>query len=426
MQETIDNLAQLSLPGERQRLRLALLTDQDGLLTATRQRLARLAHARGVEPTAIDDVVQETLLEAWSHLERLHSPGGFHPWIDEICRNICRRYARCQQENLLRYAPLPRLDQDDEYSVGEAFSPPGTLVASSADPLEELSRQELVILLDRALGVLPQETRQIVAMCHLQEIPHGEVAARLGISSGTLQTRLHRARRQLRQALNGPLRHEAETFGLTLDQNYGEGWRETSLWCSQCGRARLQGCFIQTAAEGQTNIHVRCPDCSQRYGMDTVHSMGLVALAGLRSWRPAWKRTLQGLTDLVLQALLQGFHPCPCCGNTATMQVMNAEEENAQPAPLGPYRFWLHWYCTRCGVSICSPGDLPSIDQIVYWSHPQTRQFMAEHPRWLSTPGTPLDHAGQPALSFHLADVGTTTSLTALAHCQTLQVLAIY
>src|SRR5579863_10184220 len=106
MQVTIDSLEQQGLPGERQRLKVALLTDQYGMMTRTMQRLARIARARGVDSSAIDDVVQQTLLEAWSHLDRLTAPAGFQLWIDEICRNICRRYARSQQINLLHSVPL--------------------------------------------------------------------------------------------------------------------------------------------------------------------------------------------------------------------------------------------------------------------------------------------------------------------------------
>src|ERR1051326_6918522 len=68
--------------------------DLEGWLQTARPRLQRLASARGVLPDAIEDVVQETLLEAWKHQDRLHTPEGVHLWLDEICRNICRRSAR--------------------------------------------------------------------------------------------------------------------------------------------------------------------------------------------------------------------------------------------------------------------------------------------------------------------------------------------
>ncbi len=431
MQEIVDALEQQGLPGEHERLRLALLTDQHGMLTATRLRLARIAQARGVEASTIDDVVQETLLEAWSHLGRLSSPAGFHMWIDEICRNMCRRYAHNRQTNLLRLAPLAGMLRQDETAPGE-IDDNGTQLSqipdlSTPDPLEELSRQELATLLDSALGLLPQETRQVVEMCHLLELPHSEVAERLGISVGTLDTRLHRARRHLRQVLHGPLFQEAAELGLLQEQASNEQWIETRLWCSCCGHNRLQGYFMETA-EG-VNLHVRCPSCVQRYGLDTVHSMGLVSLGGLKSFRPAWKRTMQGLSELMFQGLDTGKPLCPWCGSLTTLHVADAgdtEREKEDTPPLGPNRFWVRWWCERCGQLVCHPGGLLSVDQIVYWSHPQARQFMAQHPRWLSTPATTLEHAGQPALCFQLTDITSAARLTLLAHRQTLRVLAVY
>src|SRR4051794_20870205 len=91
---------------ELAQLKRALLANQDGILMTTCQRLARIACARGIEPDSIDDVIQETLFEAWGHLERLHTPAGFALWIDEICRNICRRAARRRETTQIRQVSL--------------------------------------------------------------------------------------------------------------------------------------------------------------------------------------------------------------------------------------------------------------------------------------------------------------------------------
>lgn len=428
MQETIEGLEQQRLPGEHQRLRLALLTDQNGTLTTILQRLARIARARGVDNGAIDDVVQQTLLEAWSHLDRLTSPAGFQLWIDEICRNVCRRYARSMQTDLIRNVPLPLSCQDAEStSHEEGTSPISDLPDPAApDPLAVLSRQELALLLDHALGMLHQETRQVVEMCYLLELSHSEVAARLGITVGALQTRLHRARRHLRQVLSGPLYEEAAAFDLVAEREDDGKWIETRLWCSYCGRCHLQGSFVETEPGGNVNLHLRCPNCSQRYGLDTVHSMGMVTLGRLRSFRPAWKRTMQGFSELVLLGLQQGERPCPWCGSPTSIQVADAEAAEDGAPPLGTNRFWIRWSCARCMTLVCLPGDLPLIDQVVYWSHPQAREFMAQYPRWLSTPGTPLEYAGQAALCFQITDTGSAANLTILAHRHTLRVLAAH
>ncbi len=434
MQEAVHNPKQQGLPGELQRLRFALLTDQSGMLTTTRLRLARLARARGVEPHLIDDVVQETLLEAWGHLERLQAPAGFHRWIDEICRNICRRVAHKRRTDFLRNVPLSKASSGEQHGSDDGEQ--GLLTdfpnAETIDPFEELSRQDLVALLDRALAALPQASRQTVEMCYLLELPRSEVAARLGISSGALDVRLYRTRRQLHQILHGPLRREAEALGLALDAELVEGWQETRLWCPLCARHHLQGCFLHPAAGSEEpNLHLRCPECSQRYGQDTVHSMGLVSLAGLHSFRPAWKRTMQGLTDRILQALPLAQHPCLFCGKPALVQVKGNDTETALPADLGnsgisPYPFWIYLRCVHCGNDVDGSGCLPSVDQLVYWSHPLTRQFLQQHSHWNSEPGKIVEYQGQQALYFQINDLESTDQLTILAHRQTLQILTIF
>lgn len=430
MREPVYDLKQQELPGELQRLRSALLTDQEGMLSATRRRLARLARARGIESQFIDDIVQETLLEAWSHLERLYAPAGFNAWIDEICRNMCRRAARRQRQELLRSQAFTgeAREFDDE---GEDFLAtfPDT---GNIDPLEELSHQELVLLLDRALGSLPPASRQLVEMCHLLELPRFEVAERLGISSGTLDVRLHRARRQLYHMLHGPLQGEAEALGLRLDAELVEGWQETRLWCPWCARCHLQGCFLRPDANAEgPNLHLRCPECSRRYGQDTVHSMGLVSLAGLHAFRPAWKRTMQGLADRVLPALSLAQHACLYCGKPALIQVQggdsatnrSADSHDSTPAP---HSFWISLNCAYCGNEMDGSGCLPAVDQLVFWSHPLTRQFLQQHSRWRSEPGRSVEYQGQQAISFQLTDTGSADQLTVLARRQTLEIVALF
>jgi len=413
-----DGLTQERSTGERQKLQAELLTDKEGLLQAVRPRLLRLAQLRGVAPDAIDDVVQETLLEAWKHLDRLQSLDGLHPWIDEICRNVCRRYARRQQTDLRRYVPLLDLDQFDSDDSSEIEAPSITYLADldALDPIEALSRKDLTVLLNRALSALPGTAREVVELYYLSELPQRDAATRLGLSISALEGRLHRARRQLRQLLSGPLRTEAESLGLVLDNESATGWRETRLWCTVCGRRRLQGTF-EPWPGGTVSLHLRCPDCSQRSGLSNVHSKGLVQLDGLRSFRPAWKRTMQEIARRLTPALTQGWFPCPLCGTPVSLEVLSADEMALLNSA---YQFWVKWHCPHCEGGACSADDL------VYWSHPLAEHFIMQHPRWISEPDRPVEYAGQPAIRFQMADVTSTEHLTILAHRQTLQVLAIF
>lgn len=425
----IPNIPQIpqNADDRRQQLMAALMTNQDGMLTATRQRLIRLAQLRGVAPDAIEDVVQETLFQAWKHLDRLHTPEGFSAWIDEICRNICRRSARQHQTDYLRFVPFWSSHTPAEEEFGDSENVISA-IATIADPhaldgLDALSRQDVITLLDRALGMLSDNGRAAVEACDLLELPHREAAARLGLSVSALETRLHRAHRSLRQLVNGPLRAEAESLGLILEPVAMAEWQETRLWCSICGRRRLYGMFLPTQPEGNQNLHLRCPDCAQRYGLDTVHSMGLVPLNGLHSFRPAWKRTMQELTTLLTSALACDGHPCPRCGTQAFIEVVDSND--AITSSSHPYQFSIRWQCHHCGERVYSAGELPSVSEIVCWSHPQTRQFILQYPQLLQMPARQVEYAGQPAICVQISDTTSATSITVLAHRQTLNILMI-
>jgi RNA polymerase sigma-70 factor (ECF subfamily) len=416
------------LPGEREWLRSALLTDQDGVLTATRGRLARLARARGMESQVIDDVIQEALLEAWGHLDRLRDPAGFNPWVDEICRNVCRRVNRSRRRDALCQAPAQRATGAlDELATARQNDVLLDLPdPSRSDPFEELSRQDLASLLARALSALPPATRQAVELSYLADLPRAEVAARLGLSQGALDTRLHRARQQLRQALNGPLRAEAEAYGLALDDAATGQWQATRMWCPLCARRRLEGSFVRVDDARGPNLHLRCLECSRRDGRDgrdTAHSMGLVSLAGLRSFRPAWKRTMQGLSERITQALTDDAHSCLSCGKPALLTVRTAGS-SAEPPPGAP-PLYLHGLCGHCGVDIGADTCLPTVEQIVCWSDPRARQFLLRHPRCVSNLGPEFEREGVDALSFHLVDLDGADHLTVIAHRQTLRVLTV-
>jgi RNA polymerase sigma-70 factor (ECF subfamily) len=418
-------------------------TDIEGWLMTARPRLRRLAQLRGVAPDAIDDVVQEALVAAWQHKDRLHRPEGVYLWLDAICRNVCRRYARTRwsEQRHLQVHRAPSQDDDGEPETTAETAAAvltGLPDTGALDPLDALSRQEVARLLDRALGALSANARQVLELCYLLELPQREVAAQLGLSISALEARLHRARQQVRELLNGSLREDAEALGLALDADNAEGWRETRLWCALCGRRRLMGVFVPQPT-GSANLHMRCPDCEQRYGLtdvdnSSVHSKGLVHLDGVQAFRPAWKRTMQGMARRVLQAVRTAGGSCPYCGAPAVLQVLDKlqaaapTQDTELPSGLTqhPYQYWVRWACSRCLFAASEGMGVFAASDLVYWSHAQTQRFMAEHPRWHSAPELLVEYAGLPAIRLQMADHASAARLTVLADRKTLDILAVF
>lgn len=396
----------------RQRTHTQLVTNIDTLLADARPRLLRLTRMNGISQDVADDVVQETLMEAWRHLENLHTPERFSAWLDGICRNVCRRQARAQNAFSWQNASLTDLQQDTEHEPDDitSFDIPDT---QALDPAEVLNREDMATLLDRALAYLPGETREIVELCYLAELPQREVAAQLGMTTGALELRLHRARRLLRQVFNGELRAEAEAFGI-LDAEQSSGWQETRQWCWLCGKHRMRGIFERQPG-GEIRMRVRCPDCSNRYGMDIIDTAGIVPMNGLQSFRPAIKRVMQSIPQLYLSSLQQSI--CLMCKAPNTTSII-ADTIPSLNVTI-PGRVWLVSSCANCGYCIT---DIVSI----LFAHPEVMNFALQGTRLVSEPYQWLEYEGQQVIRACLINITSAERLIILVHPESLEIVAMF
>lgn len=390
--------------------------DIDALLAIARPRLLRFAHAQGVLPDAIDDVAQETLLEAWRHLNSLRQPERFDAWLNGICRNVCLRWLRSQSTVIARQVSFSHLYTGNEYEEQPEVALPDSL---AFDPVEELNRQDLTVLLDRALGNLPANTRKAVELHYLAELPQREAALQLGMTIHALEERLYRARRQLRQLLNNELHSEAVSFGLAVDQEeMAEGWRMTREWCFYCGYRRFLG-KLTSSDDGFGNLWMRCPSCSSAHGNFNV-STHLPELYGMHSFKPALKRANALMKLYMPQALIDGGYPCQACGKWAKLKLVHPYEpygDKMRPHP----EHVLTLECPACGEysSMWAFG-------MALWNHPVPRAFIEQHPQHIIGPEAVIEYEHQTAIRFCLIDFVSKKQLIVIANYQTLQVLATF
>jgi RNA polymerase sigma-70 factor (ECF subfamily) len=136
----------------------------------------RLATGMLGDPQAAEDAVQEAMVKAWRKLHR-HRPGAkLHPWFFAIVANQCRDSLRSRWRNVI---PL----------VGGASAP-----GMEADA----SRHVDVV---RALTGLRHRDREAVVLHFYLDLTIGEVAAVLGSSPSATKSRIYRALKTLRPAL---------------------------------------------------------------------------------------------------------------------------------------------------------------------------------------------------------------------------------
>lgn len=398
----------LSAPESRPPLDCGLDRDLDRRLAAARPRLARIAHLRGVPADAVEDVVQQTLLEAWRGLTQQRDADRFDAWLDGICRHMCQRYHRAVGPTT--DVPLSALTSDES----------GSLDLTDTDALDlddVLVAEDRARLLDRALGHLPAATRGAVEACYLADLPSGEAALRLGLTVNALEVRLHRARTQLRQLLYGPLREEAASLGLLLSAEESEGWRESREWCVFCGTRRLRG-LLEPQPDGSTSLRLRCPECSPTYETDIESSGGLAELNGLSSIKPALRRYRAQCEMSFGELRASEWRHCPRCGGEAHLRIAR---------PGDPHCVGERWYamveCERCevsrawwaGMAIFSVSDVAAT----------AMRWLDDHPRSRLEPDVLTTYDGLPALSSRIVDVPTGRATTIFSAVDTPRVLAI-
>lgn len=320
------------------------------LLAAERPRLLRLCAYLTGEPDAAEDLAQETLIEAWRHLDQLRDPQALPAWLSGIARNVSARRLRARG----REAPLAALPLETVWDDPRAAAEP--------DFEAELERDELGLLLDRALALLPATTRAVLVRKYIAESSHGAIASALGLSENAVAVRLHRGKLAMRALLTSDLRAEAEQLGLLPA---GPAYQETRLWCPACGRRRLQGRL------DPEEFLLRCPDCCAEPDAVISQSTRLGPLERLSSFRPALTRFAEWMHGYFQQAVAAGSAPCQRCGRPTPLR----EGLPAYAPPSVRRKQGIHVLCAHCGS-----GAYSSLEGIALCA-PQVREFWRREQR---------------------------------------------
>jgi RNA polymerase sigma-70 factor (ECF subfamily) len=162
-----------------------------------RQYNARIYNfAKQVTGSAEDagDAVQETFIRAWHSLPDLRSVETFGVWLHRIALNYCRDIVKRRGRRFAVSLDTP-IDGDD----GEPLAI--DIESDDPGPEESLISAETQRAIRRALSSLSSDHRLVVTMHHLEGMDVQSIAGILGISKGTVMSRLSRARDVLRRKL---------------------------------------------------------------------------------------------------------------------------------------------------------------------------------------------------------------------------------
>ncbi len=139
------------------------------------------------------DVLQDVFSKAYRSIRRFRGKSTFYTWIYSISVNMTLNF-------LKKRGRQRKMSLDD---MGDAVlqDPDFLEMTASSDPVREVGIHELQQRLNVALQELSEDHRTVVTLFDIQGLPHAEISRILGISQGTVRSRLFYAHRQLQNFL---------------------------------------------------------------------------------------------------------------------------------------------------------------------------------------------------------------------------------
>jgi RNA polymerase sigma-70 factor (ECF subfamily) len=142
----------------------------------------------------VEDIVQETFLKAFRRLSSFEAQSSFSTWLYRIAVNTALDFLKRRGRNPVRAVEDPEVLA--EHGAGPELGSPKVLT-----PDARLEREEVARITHEVLDHLPEIFRQVLVLREFESLAYQEMADVLGISIGTIESRLFRARARFRDKL---------------------------------------------------------------------------------------------------------------------------------------------------------------------------------------------------------------------------------
>jgi len=182
------------------------------IMQRSNRRLYRIARAVVHDDSEAEDVVQEAYVRAFTSLADFRGDSSLSTWLSRIVLNEALGRLR-------RRRPTIDVTSIENHQPAQSTVIPFPLASTQPDPERTMAQRQIQVLLERAIDDLPDDFRTVLVARVVEGMSVEETADLFGLRPETVKTRLHRARRMLRDALEkqtGPVLTNAFPF---------DGWR---------------------------------------------------------------------------------------------------------------------------------------------------------------------------------------------------------
>lgn len=174
------------------------------MIQHSRPRFVRVAFSILRNKEDAEDAVQDAFVSAFRHFREFEGRSALTTWFTRVVLNAALMIRRKRKPG--RFEPFPESTSTEETSVMEMIPD------SQPDPEMVCAKKETFQLIDGLLGTMSPALRQAFTMTYYHEMSNTQAAAALGVSTGTLKSRVFRARQHL-------MYHAQRTFGSSTRRN---------------------------------------------------------------------------------------------------------------------------------------------------------------------------------------------------------------
>jgi len=141
------------------------------------------------------DVAQEAFVRVYKSLRRFKRDCSFKTWLYKVVLNLCRNKYRWK----MRRGEFGKISIDCHGN--DDCQQPMQIPDDTLSVATEMRRKEIQSRIRESLARLPRNYREILVLRHMEDLSYSDMSKLLGCAEGTIKSRLHRARAEIRKLL---------------------------------------------------------------------------------------------------------------------------------------------------------------------------------------------------------------------------------
>lgn len=156
-----------------------------------------------------EDLAQEVFVQVFKAIDQFRGDSKLSTWIYRIAVNLCKN----RSKYLARRHTSKTDDVDGMHDRSPLSNAKGVSVGTIARPDELIEGMQLEIIVKRAIEQVEPDFREVLILRDVEDLSYEEIASVTGLAAGTVKSRIHRARAQLRalveKAIGEKVRNES-------------------------------------------------------------------------------------------------------------------------------------------------------------------------------------------------------------------------